>query len=117
MLNTKKLLYKICTMLHELNRYQTATPTKVGSVWTGGTIISFKRGNVASVKISGASFSQVTARTTVAQLPVGFKPASEVSGLIDGTNVWWYISAGGEIRIDPTSARTAWGIITYVVGG
>ena len=117
MLSTKKLLYKICTLLDGLNRYQTATPTKVGNVWTSGTIVAYKRGNVGCVKISGATFSEVTQRTTIAQLPVGFRPASEVSGLLDTASAWWFITAGGEIRLDPITARTAWGNITYVVGG
>lgn len=88
--------------------------TAVGNYWTNGSIYAIKKGNVVTVKMSGASIAQLTARATIATLPVGFRPYMETSGLIDGTSVWWYIEANGEIRVNATEARTVWGNITYI---
>ena len=96
------------------NTIQQATPTKSGSTWTAGNIVVFRRGTTCYLKINGATFSQITARTTVATVPTAFLPYTETSGRLDGTSTQIFITAAGELRIDAIAAGQRWGGIIYL---
>ena len=88
--------------------------TKVGNVWTGGSISAHRKGNCCVVKLNGMAHSAVSARTTIASLPVGYRPSTEITGYITGTTTWG-VRTNGEIWIDPLSAQTNYANVTYCV--
>lgn len=96
------------------NTTQQENATKYGSVWTAGNIVVFRRGTTCYLKINGATFSKITARTTVATVSDAFKPYTETSGYLDGGTVQIFITAGGELRINPVAAGQRWGGIMYL---
>ena len=96
------------------NTNQQANATKSGSIWTAGSINLYRRGTTCYLKINGATFSQITARTTVATVPNAFKPYTETSGYLDGGTVQIFITADGQLRINPVAAGQRWGGIMYL---
>lgn len=110
MLSTKKLLYKIVDYLS----YKSASVTKVGNVWTNGSITAYKSGGAVTLKLSGAAFSTVSARTQIGTVPAGFRPATQSYGL-DSTGVYVYlVEASGGLYIEKdTGGHTLYGTLTY----
>lgn len=82
MLNTKKLLYK---MLDWMGTTSNASATKVGNIWTNGSIYFVKRGNI--VQVNGSpTLGTFTGRQTIAQIPVGFRPATTAYAILNGNS-------------------------------
>lgn len=96
------------------NTNQQANATRSGSIWTAGSINLYRRGTTCYLKINGATFSQITSRTTVATVPNAFKPYTETSGYLDGGTVQIFITADGQLRINPVAAGQRWGGIMYL---
>lgn len=93
--------------------------TKVGSLWSAGAIIAYRKGNCCTVKLNGATVGTASSRTTIASLPTNYRPPSEVTfpalpntanrGLVG-------VRATGEIWIESrTVADAVYANITYCV--
>ena len=93
---------------------ETVNATKVGSIWTAGNIVAYRKNGVVTLKINGATFSQMTARTVIANIADGYRPPTEMYGLIDGTTVSFYVKTNGDIAVAPIAAGQRWGAITYI---
>ena len=46
--------------------------------------------------------------------PTNFYPYTETSGYLDGGTVQIFITAGGELRVNPVAGGTYWGGIMYL---
>lgn len=58
--------------------------------------------------------SSVPGRTTIATLPAGYRPITEVAFWDDGKTRQFVISTNGDVKAGEQSAGQAWGAITYV---
>lgn len=91
--------------------------TRVGSVWTAGEIAAFRRGNCCVLKINGATFNGVNARTVFASLPEGFRPPTEVTLHIPRSPYTTIIGVrwDGQIWVENLDAGSYWYNLTYCV--
>lgn len=95
------------------NNKESATATKVGSYYSSGTITAYKCCGCVTVKLDGLALSTLSARTTVATLPAGFRPSVEVYSIIHGTTRGILVTSSGNVQIESGSSGTYWASITY----
>lgn len=79
-------------------------------------------GNVVQVNFLGYQPGTLTARTQVATMPAGFRPASYAYFTIATSDAWstnaGYIGSSGAIMLETTaSGKTLWGHVVYPVWG
>lgn len=110
MLNLKKVLAKLLTSAS----YTYIIATKEGSVWTSGSIIAHKRNNVVTIKFNAVAHSVPSSRTTIASLPEGFRPPTQLivlsiarlSGSLAIANSF-FVNPDGTIQIEGGGANIA----------
>lgn len=97
------------------NAMTSAEPTKVsGSKWTGGSMRIRKRGDICEIKFEGVVLSALTSRETIATVPEGYKPSTEIYFLsAEGTRSF-LITSGGELKANAQSAGTIWATGVYI---
>ena len=107
------------TKILDLLKYETATATKVGSYYSSGSITCYKRCGVVTVKCQALVMSQLSARTTVATLPSGFRPPNEVFTIVSNTSSTERVlfDADGKVKFEPCSSATYYASVTFVAGG
>ena len=93
---------------------ETVTATKVGSYYSSGTITAYKIGATVTVKLDGLVLSALSSRTTVAELPAGFRPPTQVFSFLSGYTRGVFVNDDGKVQIETGSAGTYWSSITYV---
>ena len=92
---------------------ETVDATKVGNYYSSGTIKAYKCGGCVTVKLSSLVLSTLSARTTIASLPTGFRPPVEVYSIIHGTSRGILVTSAGNIQIESGTSGTYWASITY----
>lgn len=91
-----------------------ATATKVGNYWTAGELTAYRRGNVCQL-VGNPTLTKLTKRTTVAQLPAGFRPAAVAYNTINGSYEYVLVNSDGTIQFNEISAGVKWFSVTYAV--
>ena len=90
-------------------RIYSVNPTNTNSsVWTAGTISLRKKNGIVQMKIEGATFAAVSARTAFATIPEEYRPETE-SYIQDNSGNRYVIRTDGVIQVDPRSAGQTWG--------
>lgn len=92
-----------------------SSATLNSSYITSGSISCIRKGGVVMVRLHAVAVKQLTARTTVATIPSGFRPPGETYGAINGENAFWIVNASGAVQFNAGSARTVYGQIVYTV--
>ena len=88
--------------------------TKYGSVWTGGSITLYRRGNV--VMVTGApTFSATSERTRIGTIPSGFIPVGTAYVQINGSTDYLLFNSDGSVQINNRAAGTVWFSGCYAV--
>ena len=91
----------------------TLEPTS-GSKWTGGSMRIRKRGGICEIKFEGVVLSTLTARETIAMVPDGYKPDTEVYFLSSEGGSSFLITSGGELKANSQPAGTKWATGVYI---
>lgn len=89
--------------------------TKVGNYYKSGGISYYYNSGVVQVNVGSLAMNTITARTTIATIPAGFRPATETYGHVSGSPAaTFFITTNGEIRVDSNlSGKTWWGTCTF----
>ena len=97
------------------NSILTVYPEKTsGSKWTSGTISLRKCNGIVMVKLDGAVLSAISARETIATVPAGFEPVTEIYFFDSTGNRSYLIKTNGEIQANAQAAGTVWGSECYI---
>ena len=105
MLNIKKLFTKLMTT-------ESATPQKVGTKWTSGSITCYRTGGLVTLKFGGTAISGISSRTQIATIPEGFRPVTQiVITTYGGLDV--VVNTNGSLQVDPPAGGTYYGNIAY----
>ena len=89
--------------------------TKVGNYYSSGAINVVRRGNCITIDMNAIAFINITSRVTVATVPSDFRPPTAVYGLFTDMANYFLVTMNGEIQVNPMSAGTKWGTITYCI--
>lgn len=108
------------TLAHILQyiKKSVVTVTKSGSAWTAGTVQAWYNSGTVTVQFANVSIGTISTRTTIATIPVGFRPPTEI--YTKATNSAYtstiIVNANGEIKVDSGfSDKTGiYASVTYV---
>lgn len=93
------------------------TVTKSGSAWTAGNITAYYNNGTMTVQFSNVSIGTISARTTVATIPAGYRPPAEAYGKANNSNYTGtlIVQNNGNIQVDAAfSGKTSiYATITY----
>lgn len=85
-----------------------------GSKWTGGSMRIRKRGGICEIKFEGVKLSVLSARETIAMVPEGYRPDTEVYFLSSEGGSSFLITSGGELKANSQPAGTIWATGVYI---
>ena len=97
-----------------VDTYSAVTATKVGNYYSSGTVVAYKRSGVVTVKVNGLALSALSARTTVAKLPEGYRPPTQSYGIINSSTAYFVVETNGDVKFNAGSAQTVYSNVTYV---
>lgn len=91
------------------------TCTKSGSYITSGGFYCYRRGNVVTMNVGSVVTTALSARTVVAVVPDGYRPADTVYGLFTSMSEYFIVNPNGNIQMNSCSAGTRWGTATWAI--
>lgn len=97
-------------------RIYSTNPTKVtNSKWTSGTVTIRKRNGIGEIKFDGMVLSAISARETIATVPEGYRPSTEVYFFSSDGARQFLIDTSGNLKANGQSAGTVWGSGTFIL--
>ena len=91
-----------------------ATATKVGNYYSGTGIVAMRNGGCVTVKFAITATANITTRTTIANIPAGYRPMTEVFGFSNAYNTYFIIQDNGNVKIDfMENGRSYYGMAVY----
>lgn len=90
------------------------TATKVGNYYSGTGITAMKNGGCVTVHVAFTASASFSSRTTIATIPVGYRPMTQVFGYRNGTTEYFIVESNGDIKFNSlASGSTYYGVATY----
>lgn len=90
------------------------TATKVGNYYSGTGITAMKNGGCVTVKVAFTASATFSGRTTIAKIPEGYRPMTQVFGYMNGTTEYFIIESNGDVKFNSlTSGSSYYGVSTY----
>ena len=95
---------------------ESTTASTVSGVSTADDIILEKRGGVVTMTINRLdTVSALTARTTVANIPSGWRPATTLYPMFTNIFEQYIVNPNGTIQMNARQTGVRYGSVTYVV--
>ena len=76
-----------------------------------------KIGNVVTLRFHAVAVKELSSRTTIGTIPEGFRPPNELYVIPNATpnnSTYIMVQSNGDIKMEPTAARTYFANLSYV---